>query len=117
MNDPMEYADIRSILSAIASLQSGQTQILELLSNQSANIQEWFTPAEFAKAIGRSPYTVRCWLKDGRIIGQKRTVGRGNRLEWEIPRAELLRFRNHGRAVQQMEGRNDHEQREPNLDR
>lgn len=107
MNDPMEYADLRSVLSAIANLQHGQMQILDLLSNQSTTVQEWFTPAEFAKAIDRSPYTVRCWLKDGRIIGQKRTVGRGNRLEWEIPRAELLRFRNHGRAVQHMEGRKD----------
>lgn len=58
--------------------------------------KDWYTPVEIARLIGRKPATVCGWCRDGRIAARKRSQGRGDKLEWEISREELQRFRDHG---------------------
>jgi hypothetical protein len=58
--------------------------------------KEWYTPAEVAKLLGKKVYTVREWCRLRRINARKRNSGRGEAEEWEIPAAEVERYRNHG---------------------
>lgn len=58
--------------------------------------KKWLTPAEFAAATKRAPYTVREWCRYGRINASKRACGRGNAKEWMIPSSEIERFGNDG---------------------
>lgn len=97
MNERVNYTDYRVLQDAIETLVRGQSRILDLLTGRCDQAKEWFTPTEFAEAIGRSPYTIRSWLKQGRVNGRKRPVGRGSRFEWEIHRSELEYYKNHGR--------------------
>ena len=50
--------------------------------------KEYLTVEEFAELVGRSAYTVREWLKSGKIRGE-RVVGTGPRGRWIIPRNQL----------------------------
>jgi hypothetical protein len=58
--------------------------------------QEFFTPAEVAKLLGKRPYTVRQWCNTGRVNAQKRLCGRGKLSEWKISRAEIVRIKSDG---------------------
>lgn len=100
MSEPIQIVNDQSVSLAIEALMDGQSRILELLSSQPEAAQQWYTPTEFAKAIGRSPYTVRSWLNQCRLKGRKRSVGRGKNLEWEIHKSELDHYKNHGRKKQ-----------------
>jgi len=59
-------------------------------------VKEWYTPEEFAKAVGRSSDSVRRWCLRGRIEASKRRSLCGPHQEWKISRAELDRYRSHG---------------------
>ena len=58
--------------------------------------KEWYSTAEVAKILGKRPFTVRQWCREGRINAHKRDCGRGNEGEWEISADEIERYRNHG---------------------
>ena len=58
--------------------------------------QDWFSPGEAARALGKQPYTVREWCRLRRINARKRPGGRGDAVEWEISAVEIERYRNHG---------------------
>lgn len=57
---------------------------------------EWYSVAEFAEAVGRTPLTVRRWCQDGRIQAQKKGSGRGPHRSWCIAHEELLRYQREG---------------------
>ncbi len=59
-------------------------------------VQEWYSTEQFARLVDKAEYTVREWCRQGRIKAEKRTGGRGTTLEWRIPHAELVRYRNDG---------------------
>ena len=100
MRGASSMSEMMDLKEAIESLRQGQARILGLLLGQHDTTKEWFTPTEFGEAIGRSPYTVRSWIKQGCLTGRKREVGRGSRFEWEIHRSELEKYLNHGRNKQ-----------------
>lgn len=84
-----------SLVQLLSEVQQLQEQLLLLLGDISA-LQSWYSPAEFASLVERTPYSVREWCRGGRLHARKRRVGRGGKLEWEISAAELKRYRNHG---------------------
>jgi len=47
------------------------------------------SPKEFAAQLGRTPKTVRSWLRQGYIRGSRA----GSRGHWLIPRSEVARLR------------------------
>ncbi|MCY2993351.1 MAG: helix-turn-helix domain-containing protein [Planctomycetota bacterium] len=59
-------------------------------------IQDWYDTKAAAKLIGKSPYTVREWCRQGRVHATKRACGRGNSEEWMISHNELMRIRAEG---------------------
>jgi hypothetical protein len=54
--------------------------------------REFYTPEEFAAAVGREPFTVREYCRLGRINAKKKATGRAKHASWAIPHDELLRF-------------------------
>ncbi len=72
-----------------------QHQILERLRAERPS-QQWYSPKELARLIGRKPATICGWCRSGRLVARKRPLGRGDKLEWEISADELRRYREHG---------------------
>jgi hypothetical protein len=58
--------------------------------------KEWYTPAEFAEAVGLAEFTVREHCRLERLNAQKKRSGRGAHGGWVIPHAERLRYEREG---------------------
>ena len=58
--------------------------------------REWYTLGDFAKAVGLSVDRVRKWCQSGRVEASKRQCGRSGYAEWQVSRAELDRYLDHG---------------------
>lgn len=58
--------------------------------------QAWYTVDEFARLIGKAPFTVRQWCRLGRIIARKKACGRGAHASWSISHEEFERFQKDG---------------------
>jgi predicted site-specific integrase-resolvase len=94
--------------SRIEGIRQRQKQLRKLLTEVHAIVmdfrdratprrtQDWFSPGEAARALGKQPCTVREWCRLRRINARKRPSGRGETDEWEISAAEIERYRNHG---------------------
>ena len=59
-------------------------------------LREWYSVEEFARIVGRSEFTCREWCRRGRVMGQKKSSGRGAHSSWAISHDELLRYRREG---------------------
>lgn len=94
----MDTKELRHRLERIESFVAAIAGNLEKLNGieSAAAPPEVYTAAEFAKASGASLYTVREWLKTGRLLGKRVNVCHGTYREWRIPHEELLRFRREG---------------------
>ncbi len=55
-----------------------------------------YTVAEFASQVGRAPYTVREWARQGRIHATRRATGGGPYQPWVIRQEELVRYQQWG---------------------
>ena len=58
--------------------------------------KDYYTVDELGKIVDKDVYTVREWLRLGRVRGTKRACGRGLSKEWIVSHEELERYRNHG---------------------
>src|SRR4051812_8517837 len=58
--------------------------------------RECYTVEEAASLMGRRPYTVREWCREGRINATKRPEKRGGAELWNISAAEITRYKNEG---------------------
>lgn len=56
----------------------------------------YYTVSEFAARVGRAPYTVREWARQGRIQATRRATGGGPYRAWVISQEELLRYQQRG---------------------
>jgi hypothetical protein len=59
-------------------------------------VKSFYTPEEFARLVGREPFTCREYCRLGRIRAQKKASGRGKHASWVISHDELLRFQRDG---------------------
>ena len=71
-----------------------EAMLAELVERQA--IKEYYTPEEFARIVGREPFTCREYCRLGRVHALKKSSGRGKHASWVIPHAELLRFQREG---------------------
>jgi hypothetical protein len=55
-----------------------------------------YTIEEFARLVGREPFTCREYCRLGRIRAEKKSSGRGKHACWVIAHEELLRFQREG---------------------
>jgi excisionase family DNA binding protein len=74
---------------------------MELLVEQ-RTIKEWYTTDEVAEILGKAPFTVREWCRNGRINAAKPDCGRGSAKEWIISHTELRRIQNEGLLAEPM---------------
>jgi hypothetical protein len=56
----------------------------------------WYEVEEAAAILGRAPFTVREWCRQGRINAKKKGSGRGKYQSWVISEAELTRIQREG---------------------
>ncbi len=71
-----------------------EAMLAELVERQA--VKEYYTPEEFARIVGREPFTCREYCRLGRIRAQKKASGRGKHASWVIPHEELIRFQREG---------------------
>lgn len=71
-----------------------ESMLKQLVERQA--VKEFYTPEEFAKIVGREPFTCREYCRLGRIRALKKASGRGKHASWVIPHDELLRFQREG---------------------
>lgn len=69
--------------------------MLQALANQKPQ-KERYSIEEVASVLGKAPYTVREWARNGRINADKRTCGRGRNKDWVVSATELARIMNDG---------------------
>jgi transposase len=82
----------------LESIERSQAAIAQMLSDLVAQkvVKDFYSVEDVAERVGRTPYQVREWLRDGRLTGEKRVTGRGRYKEWQVSHEELLRYQNHG---------------------
>jgi hypothetical protein len=63
--------------------------------------KDFYDVDEFAKLVGKAPFTVREWARLGRIRAEKRLSGRGASPAWVIAHVEGLRYQREGLLSEQ----------------
>lgn len=58
--------------------------------------KDWYEVEEFARIVGKAPFTCREWCRLGRIKAAKRRSGRGAHSQWVISHDELERYQREG---------------------
>jgi hypothetical protein len=59
-------------------------------------VREFYEIEEFARIVGKAPFTCREWARLGRIRAEKKLSGRGAHAQWCVSHAELLRYQKEG---------------------
>jgi hypothetical protein len=59
-------------------------------------VKNYYEIEEFARLVGRAPFTCREWARMGRIHAEKKNSGRGPYARWVISHNELLRYQREG---------------------
>lgn len=71
-----------------------ETMLVTLVER--ATIKEHYEIEEFARLVGREPFTCREWARLGRINAAKKSSGRGPHARWTVSHEELLRYQRSG---------------------
>lgn len=71
-----------------------EAMLMSLLDRQTE--KEFYEVEEFARLVGKAPFTCREWLRNGRVVGKKRRSGRGAHATWVVAHEELLRYQKEG---------------------
>jgi excisionase family DNA binding protein len=87
----------------LSGIEAKLTQLLGSLANPKMQ-REWYTVDEVAELLGKRPYTVREWCREGRINATKRAEKRGGSELWSIAADEVERIRNEGLMPQDLGG-------------
>lgn len=59
-------------------------------------VKDWYEVEEFARLVGKAPFSIREHCRLGRLKAEKRRSGRGAHAQWVISHDELLRYRREG---------------------
>jgi hypothetical protein len=73
-----------------------ELRAMVLLLVQRQTVKEFYEIEEFARLVGREPFTCREWARHKRIRAEKKLSGRGAYARWVVPHAELLRYQREG---------------------
>ena len=76
---------VEHLLGMIPAMVKDVGEIRRLLSDRR---KDYYTIEEFAEIVRRAPYTIRTWVKDGRVAAI-RVSGTGPRGRLLIPRSEV----------------------------
>jgi hypothetical protein len=71
-----------------------EAMLKQLVERQA--VKEFYEIEEFARLVGREPFTCREWARHGRIRAEKKLSGRGAYARWVVTHAELLRYQKEG---------------------
>ncbi len=79
-------------------LEERLTRIEQLLAAlvDREQVRDFYQIDEFAKLVGKAPFTVREWARHGRIRAEKRRSGRGASAAWVVSHVEWLRYQREG---------------------
>jgi hypothetical protein len=69
---------------------------LLLVLVQRQTIKDFYEIGEFARLVGKAPFTCREWARLDRIRAEKRQSGRGSHPQWVVAHSELLRYQREG---------------------
>jgi hypothetical protein len=58
--------------------------------------KDWYEVEQAATLLGKAPFTVREWCRQGRVHAEKKASGRGKYQSWVISHDELLRIQREG---------------------
>jgi hypothetical protein len=83
-----------SIMTLEQKLEKIEELLLALVERNTS--KEFYEVEEFARLVGREPFTCREWARRGRIRAAKKLSGRGAYARWVVPHAELLRYQREG---------------------
>lgn len=83
------------LMAHLSEMNTKLDQLFGLLTGPREDRQS-YTVEEVAEKVGKRPYTVREWCREGRINATKRVERRGGAELWSISAAELTRYRNEG---------------------
>jgi excisionase family DNA binding protein len=98
LSQQTEAADggvLRQLVAEIAALRAALDEVREILRGAS---KSHYTVDEVAARFGRAPYTIRSWIRDGRIRAERLT-GTGPRGRLLVPRSELDKLVAQGRGA------------------
>jgi hypothetical protein len=59
-------------------------------------VKDFYEIDEFARLVGKAPFTCREWARLGRIRAEKRNSGRGAHSAWVVSHAEFQRYQREG---------------------
>ncbi|MEQ8209810.1 MAG: helix-turn-helix domain-containing protein [Lacipirellulaceae bacterium] len=79
----------------LAILNDIQRELTEMRERSSGARKDFYTIAEFAEIVKRSPYTARQWVREGRVAAT-RVSGTGPRGRLLIARSEIDKIVRHG---------------------
>jgi hypothetical protein len=98
MRQPNQLStDDGTVADVLAVLRRLDTKVESLRSLLGQQRKENYTIGEFAQVVGRSPYTARRWVNEGKVAAI-RVQGTGPRGRLLIPRRELDRVIESGRG-------------------
>jgi hypothetical protein len=69
---------------------------LLMLLVERQTVKDFYEIEEFARLVGREPFTCREWARHGRIRADKKLSGRGAHARWVVSHTELLRYQREG---------------------
>ncbi len=73
-----------------------ELRAMVLLLVERQTVKDFYEIEEFARLVGREPFTCREWARLGRIRAEKKLSGRGAHARWTVPHSELLRYQKEG---------------------
>lgn len=95
-SDPHLIEALALLNEQVGQLLTAKNSIASTASSQLEDGRAWYSTEEAATLLGKAPFTVRAWCRNGRIEARKREAGRGKWGEWEVSAEEIARYRDHG---------------------
>lgn len=78
----------------LTKLERLEAMLVVLVKRQTT--KDFYEVEEFARLVGKAPFTVREWCRHGRVNAEKRRSGRGAYPQWVISHTELVRYQREG---------------------
>jgi hypothetical protein len=87
----MNDQEFNLVLDRLGRIEAALSMLIER-----ETVKDYYEIEEFARLVGKAPFTAREWCRHGRIRAAKRLSGRGAWPAWVVSHTELLRYRREG---------------------